>query len=116
MSHPSDRSAQITFMGKDDIQFQKAQKRKRAPKDPTPNVPDGHCCLRCANWRPDVDPNDFGACVALVFVETKVPMGPERGTVFSLEQAMQQDEWAFDYLPTKPYMVGCSLFHERKAA
>lgn len=110
MSHPSDPVAQVTFLGADDIQFKREKARKSAPRIRPPEIPDGPCCHRCANWaRPD-DADDFGTCRLLVFVEEKVTFGPERGTVFHIDQAMKQGEWGWDYLPTRGGFAGCSLY------
>lgn len=110
LTDPVDLTIQKTFLGEDDKQFAKAKARKSQPKAPTPSIPDGPCCLRCRNWDPPGSHDDFGHCRALVTVEERTTFGPERGTVVAVEAAVQQAEWSWVYLPTKPYFAGCSRF------
>lgn len=110
MTDPTDLIVQATFLGADDKRFAAEKKRKRAPRVELPAIPDGPCCARCANWKPDTDPDDFGVCLALATVAERVTFGPERGTVVSIEQAIQQADWAFDYLSTRGFFAGCRLF------
>ena len=115
-SHPPDHAAQSTFMAPDDKAFRREQKRKRAPKPDLPSVPDGPCCFRCENWRAPGKDDDFGVCTALAVVAEKVKFGAERGTVVSIEWAMQQADVPCDHLRTKAYMDGCSRYAERREA
>lgn len=116
MSHPSDHAAQATFLSPDDKAFRREQKRKRAPKAEPPPIPDGPCCLRCGNWRAPGKDDDFGICTALAVITEKVKFGAERGTVVSIEWAMQQADVPCDHLRTKAYMDGCSRYAERREA
>jgi hypothetical protein len=111
MTHPSDLIAQKTFLGPDEIAFQKAQKRKRSPKVQLPKVlPGGPCCARCQNWIAPEESDDFGACTSLTVVTEKVSFGPERGSIFSTDQAMKQSDWAWESMATRGFFAGCSLF------
>ena len=110
VKHASDISAQMTFLGEDDKRFRREQERRRRPRDKLPNVPDGPCCLRCRHWQEPGSHDDFGVCTMLAFVTVKVGIGPERGTIVSVDEAMQQDEYGFEYLPTRGFLAGCSLY------
>lgn len=110
MSDPSDFVAQRTFLAPDDIRFKKEKARRAAPRVRLPQIPDGPCCDRCANWLRPEDADDFGECRLLVVVSEKATMGPERGTVFGIEQAMKQGEWGWEYLTTRGFFEGCSRY------
>ena len=110
MRHPSDVVAQTTFLSEDDKRFAKEQRRKRSPRVVLPTTPDGPCCARCQRWRKPDDPGDFGICLSLVSVTEHISMGPERGTVLSSKEAMQQYDWPWEYLPTRGFFAGCSQY------
>lgn len=112
MADPTDLIVQATFMGEDDKRFAKEKTRRAAPKVVEPLVPAGPCCLRCANWKPPAKHDDFGVCLVLAAVQERSTFGPERGTIVAVEHALTQVDWSWNYLPTKPYLVGCSRYHE----
>lgn len=112
MKHPSDVTAQMTFLTEDEKRFRREKERKRRPKVVLPDLPDGPCCARCRRWRNDGDADDYGICLSLVVVSERIRMGPERGTVFSAKDAMQQYEWPWEYLSTRGFFAGCSQYEE----
>lgn len=110
MPDPTDLIIQATFMSEDDKRFAKERGRKSTPKPTVPVLPDGPCCARCEHWKAPGSHDEFGTCLMLATVGERTTFGPERGTIVAVELALQQVDWAWDYLATKPYLAGCSRF------
>lgn len=111
--HPSDVSAQRSFLGEDDIRFRRERKRKRAPKQDLPSMPDGPCCGRCRSWeRPDAG-DDFGQCREVV-VQLDGPADKRR--VMTREEAAALFELGVDPLRTRDFAPACSRYAERREA
>lgn len=114
MRHPSDISAQTSFLGHspDDKRWKAEQKRKKA-KPPPPNpIPDGPCCVRCRNWTKPEPDDDFGSCQKLVTIIRYASGCPDRGYTAGIEEAMSHPKWAgnWEHMRTKPSFVGCSRY------
>lgn len=109
-SHPSDISARKTHKGIDDLRYEREQKQKRAPKQKLPAIlPDGPCCARCANWHPPEGGEPFGLCREAVVLDSFLP---ERRIVMTRDEAQRTGELNWQYLPTRGFMAGCSLYKE----
>lgn len=106
MSHPSDATAQKTFLGEDDRRFLAEKKRKRAPKAALPDIPDGPCCARCANWYPP-DEDGFGQCREVVIVEDG---HADTRRAMTREEARSLFLFGGDPLRTRGFFEGCRLF------
>lgn len=106
-SHPSDGVAQKTFLGQDDHEFRRQQKRKRAPKDALPTIPDGPCCARCSNWQRPGKDDDFGLCREVV---VDMAIGTSVRRFMTQREAREQFAVGADPIATRGYFVGCSLF------
>lgn len=107
----TDVAAQTAFIGmsEDDVAFRKEKRRKYGPKVELPSIPDGPCCLRCRNWlAPDDD--DFGSCQKLVTIRAATPGSPERGYTASIEDALSEPAWSWEFMRTRPAFAACSRF------
>jgi len=112
-SHPSDISAQRSFLGEDDIRFAKERKRKRAPKPELPSMPDGPCCGRCAHWERPTDDDGFGQCRAIV---VQIDGPSDKRLVMTREEAAAQFMLGVDPLRTRDFAPPCSRYVERREA
>lgn len=111
MNHPSDATAAKTFLGPDDRKFLAEKKRKRAPKDPLPDVPDGPCCYRCRNWHPPGTQDDFGRCRVAGYDVTRPP---KERPVITKAEAEEQFVMGFDFMHVRGFAPACSLFEGKE--
>lgn len=110
-SHPSDLTAQMSFLSVDDKRFREDRKRRRRKPDPLPDVPDGPCCLRCRNWRPPGPHDDFGECRVLQVLLDRAPGSAEKGTIVSVEEAIERYYGTpREDLRTRAFFAGCSRY------
>lgn len=112
-SHPSDISAQRSFLGEDDIRFKKERKRKSAPKPELPAMPDGPCCGRCAFWERPTGDDAFGQCREIV-AEFEGPS--DRRRVLTRDEAAKQFMLGVEPLRTRDFAPACSRYAERREA
>lgn len=110
--HPSDITAQKTFLGPDDIAFRNHQKRKRAPKDALPSIPDGPCCARCANWQRPDNGDEFGMCREVV---VDMSVGTDVRRFVTRKEAREQFVIWTDPMATRGFFAACSLFRRNVA-
>lgn len=104
----TDDVARKTFRNADEVQFEKEQSRRRAPKPTEFPVPEtGSCCARCQHYRPAFKAEGFGECARLVV--TLVPFGTiAKGTILGTKE---HPEIEADPLRCKPWAgQGCSAF------
>lgn len=110
--HPSDISAQRTFLGEDDKRWIAEKKRQRAPKVELPSIPDGPCCVRCQNWERPQDSKDFGECRVIV-AEVDGPTSARR--VMTREQAQAEFLIGVEPLRVRGFAAPCSRYQAKGA-
>ena len=110
-AHESDVTARKTFLGPDDKTFLAEKKRKRAPKDPLPEIPDGPCCVRCRNWHPPGKSDDFGRCRVAGYDATAPP---DRRVLMTHAEATERMVMGFDYLHVRGFAPACSLYEGKE--
>jgi hypothetical protein len=116
MTHPSDVSAQLAFIGlsDDDKRWKAEKKRKHAKKAQPIPAPDGAaCCALCGHWRRPEDVGGFGHCRKLVTVRSRVKYGPEPGTTLGLEDVMTPVEFDWEFMRTRAGFLACSRYEEK---
>ena len=101
-------SVRKTFKGKDDIAYEKEQKKKRVKKSrPILAMPDEPCCGRCDNWHPPYEDDDYGSCSVAFVVRAAYP---ENSRVVSLEEAAAQRITGMEWNRTAVSFLACSLY------
>lgn len=110
-------SAQMAFVGADDLAFAEARRRKRKKLSGLPPAPEiGPCCDRCRSWETPPADDAYGACGRLVVTTERVPpsrhdpKGIEKGTILATEEARER------VIDSKPLRTAagftCSRFEE----
>lgn len=105
-AHESDATARMTFLAE--------KKRKRAPRDPLPAIPDGPCCFRCRNWHPPGKQDDFGRCRVAVVVREREPGGPEKGTLMPHKEATERMLMGWDFMSVRGFAPACSQYRSKE--
>lgn len=107
----SDITAAKTFLGPDDKAFLAEKRRRRAPRDPLPAIPDTPCCARCRNWHPPGKQDEFGRCRVAGYDAT-VP-AKERPLI-TKQEAEEGMVMGFDYMSVRGFAPACSLFRGKE--
>lgn len=109
--HESDATAAKTFLGPDDRTFLAEKKRKRAPRDPLPDVPDGPCCSVCVHWQKPERGDDFGRCRVAGYDVTRPP---KERPVITKAEAEEQFVMGFDFMHVRGFAPACSLYRPKE--